>query len=299
MDDTADTDGAPSGRGSDAISVLTSKSSFSSAFSSSNVDTESSTSFFQERSTTLGSLIGIDGEANLANDHDVPLDAPSNQATSMHLPQSIASSQNLSFTGKPGICGGAKLCGLLSCGACKQLWYSNSDTCRMLRSAKKGDTHVEVPTRALFSVSLGHLLVAERDAERSHEKDVDGRNNGASVYINIMYEENAGLEQVAINPLFDIQSASVRQVNNTVALEQAIEHQRRHHNSSGELGLPSFFCVEDEPHVKVTRKMSKTGRHASAAPGHQTMLPSKAEKRFSMSLCEMGCVSYMWTRCRM
>ncbi|KAI5073310.1 hypothetical protein GOP47_0011323 [Adiantum capillus-veneris] len=288
-------------RSGDAISAGTSASSFSSALSSSDLDTESSTSFFRERSITLGSLIGIDGESILANnDHD-QVEAPHNRAISVLLPQSATSSQSFSFTCESGIRGGAKLYRLLSCGACKQLRYTNRDTWRVLWCSKKDSAHARPPATAIFSASLGRLLIAERDAERLQERDVDGENNGARVYINIMYEENAGLEQVANNPLFDVHSSSTGQVNSTSAAEQELQHCRQPQNASNGLTPSPSFCVEDGPRVKIVERIRRTvstPRRALEAHECPPTVPLKSRKRLPTSLCELGCVSHMWTKCR-
>eukprot|EP00250_Pteridium_aquilinum_P013566 c21424_g1_i1 orf=217-966(-) len=201
MAEASNTEGTAGG-GSDANSlVLTATSSLSSTSSSSDLDTESTTSSFPERSNTLGSLIGIFGGANtITGDDRSSLRRCSGVNPGNCCAGGMASSQSLSFSHTSHICGGAKLWSLLPCGSCKGFCDTNKGTCRGFCFVNTGNSCIGASATTHPSSSLGHFLVAERDAERS--------SNEARMYINIMYEESAGtghgLGETAINPLFDV-----------------------------------------------------------------------------------------------
>eukprot|EP00250_Pteridium_aquilinum_P013567 c21424_g1_i2 orf=351-1100(-) len=204
MAEASNTEGTAGG-GSDANSlVLTATSSLSSTSSSSDLDTESTTSFFLERSNTLGSLIGILGDADMIAGYD----QSSSRRCSGVNPGSCyagetASSQSVSFSHTSRMCGRAKLWSLLLCGSCRGFCDTDQGRRRGFCFVNTGNSSIGSSATAPPPSSLGHFLVAERDAERSC--------NDARVYINIMYEESAGtghgLGETAINPLFNVNSS--------------------------------------------------------------------------------------------
>ncbi|KAH7441650.1 hypothetical protein KP509_03G047300 [Ceratopteris richardii] len=200
---------------SDADSaVVTSSSSFSSAPSSSDIDTRSTASISRRRTTTLASLIGITGDAGSANGDPVPTliqgAPPGDGSAPMHvlIRNATSEDQGPCFAQTARIRSGAiKLRNFWACGACKGLCYSNRGRCGVFCCSKKGNCDVHSPEPA-----IGDFLVTERHAERSVNNgfDADSNDGAARVYLNIIFEENSGIEQPAMNPLFDIDSANDR-----------------------------------------------------------------------------------------
>ncbi|KAH7283015.1 hypothetical protein KP509_35G057000 [Ceratopteris richardii] len=171
-----------------------------------------STASSSQSSTTLAALIGI------ARDGSLTTVAPALPIISRALPGDVfipirglvenakCAHQGAVFVqAAPFRNAAIKLSNFWPCTTCKEFRYSNRDLCGALCCQRKGDIDILPPT-----TPLGRLLVAERRAERSVNRVVDAgsRNVATSVYLNIIYEETSGIEQTAMNPLFDLDSTS-------------------------------------------------------------------------------------------
>lgn len=302
------------GGGSDANSlILTATSSFSSTFSSSDLDTESTTSFLPERSITLGTLIGIAGSVS-AMAHDDPSSCPRSGGvncvnycagrTTLSSVGSTTSSQSLTFLHGSRIRGGAKLWSLLPCGTCIGFCYANKGTCKGFCCSNNGNSCIVSSAALPLSSSLGHFLIAERDAERS--------NNEARVYINIMYEESSGtghrLGEAAVNPLFDLDltPATVR-TGGTMFSRDSRETRSppqlfmQSQSTSMEARVMSSLNADDGTFMMqaaTVGELTSMPPHADVAPGRTQSPPLKGQKTPCNNVCALGCVSHMWARCR-
>ncbi|KAH7446609.1 hypothetical protein KP509_01G064700 [Ceratopteris richardii] len=212
--------------GSDSNSViLTSSSSFSSAFSSSDIDTVSTSSFFHDRRATLGSLIGAMEDADLIGADPFPsvFYGPGRSHGEILIDSFIRNAPSVRPTTSQTTrtrTGTFKLRSLFDCGTCKGLCYSESSTCRVAYQPKKAKSDNQKPAAA-----LGRLLVAERYAERSMDGIAGGNtsNEAARVCLNIIYEDTAGMEHVATNPLFGLDSVTPTTTGNpTVQIDSGV-----------------------------------------------------------------------------